>query len=74
MNAELHAVAVAAVRHYAESHPRPPHVTQQQATEMLGCGLAKVRSLIRSGTLRLNACGQIPVIEIDRALSARSSS
>ena len=27
--------AAAAVRLYAESHPRPPHVTQSQAGEML---------------------------------------
>jgi predicted transcriptional regulator len=28
-------IAAAAVRLYAESHPRPPHVTQSQAGEML---------------------------------------
>lgn len=28
-------IATRAVRLYAESHPRPPHVTQAQAGEML---------------------------------------
>lgn len=63
--------ANAAVRLYAESHPRPSHVTQQQATVMLGCGLSKVRSMVRAGTLKLNACGMIPISEIDNALAVR---
>jgi len=74
MNAETINTAFAAVRLYAETHPRPLHVTQQQATGMLGCGITKVRAMVRAGTLRLNACGQIPVTEIDRALAARSAS
>jgi hypothetical protein len=32
-------IAMAAERMYAEAHPRPPHVTQEQAAEMLHCGL-----------------------------------
>ena len=72
MNAETIAIAHAAVRMYAESHPRPAQVTQKQASSMLGCGIGKVRDLVRSGTLKLNPCGMIPVTEIDRALSSRS--
>lgn len=64
-------IAVKAISLYAETHPRPPHVTQEQAAPMLRCGISKVRKLIKSGVLRLNQCGQIPVTEIDRALSAR---
>ncbi|MDQ7989050.1 MAG: helix-turn-helix domain-containing protein [Candidatus Dactylopiibacterium sp.] len=65
-------IAVAAVRLYAESHPRPPHVTQAQAAEMLGLSRPTVRKLVLAGTLHLNACGLIPISDVDRALSSRS--
>lgn len=63
-------IATEAVRRYAETHPRPTHVTQVQAAEMLGLSRDTVRKLIRSGTLRLNACGLIPVEMIDSARRA----
>ena len=65
-------IAAAAVRLYAESHPRPPHVTQAQAAEMLGVHRHTVASLIRAGTIKLNKCGLIPTHEIDRVIAANS--
>jgi excisionase family DNA binding protein len=67
-------IAYAAVRAYAESHPRPPHVTQVQAAEMLGLSRPTVRKMVRSGQLKMNACGLIPVEEIDRALAVKAAS
>lgn len=65
-------IAEAAIRRYAESHPRPPQVTQSQAAEMLHVSRPTVSRMIRAGTLRLNNCGMIPVSEIDRALAAKA--
>lgn len=65
-------IALKAVQLYAEMHPRPPHVTQAQAAEMLHRSEPTVRKLIRSGIIRLNAAGLIPVSEIDRVLAARA--
>ncbi len=61
--------ALKAVQLYAELHPRPSHVTQTQAAELLGLSVSTVRKLVRSGTLKLNACGLIPISEIDKALT-----
>ena len=38
------AIALEAVQRYAEMHPRPTHVTQLQAAEMLGLSQARSRS------------------------------
>ena len=71
MNQEVIETAVKAVQIYAETHPRPPHVTQSQAAQMLGkCNLT-VRRMIRAGVIKLNSCGDIPITEIDRVLAAR---
>lgn len=69
MNATLE-IATAAVRLYAESHPRPTHVTQGQAAEMLGISRPTVRKLIKSGAIRLNSCGLIPVELVDMVRGA----
>lgn len=61
-------IAEAAVRRYAETKPRPAHVTQSQAAEMLGLSRATVCRMVRAGTLRLNRCGLIPIGEIDRVI------
>lgn len=61
-------IAEAAVRRYAETKPRPAHVTQSQAAEMLGLSRATVCRMVRAGTLRLNRCGLIPIGEIDRVV------
>lgn len=64
-------IAAKAVQIYAETHPRPPHVTQQQACEMLHKSHPTVRKMIRSGELRLNSAGMIPISEIDRVLAPK---
>lgn len=68
-----HDVALWAVRAYAESHPRPSQVTQKQAAEMLDLSDRTVRNMVRNGTIRLNACGFVPISEVDRVLAARES-
>jgi Mn-dependent DtxR family transcriptional regulator len=50
------------------AHPRPAHVIQKQAAEMLGVSPPTLAKLIKSGALKLNKCGLIPVTEIDRAI------
>lgn len=64
-------IAAAAVRLYAESHPRPIHVTKTDAAKMLGISRPTVDALIKAGTLSLNTCGKIPISQIDAALVAR---
>ncbi|WP_227471247.1 excisionase family DNA-binding protein [Paraburkholderia caledonica] len=48
--------------------PRPSHVTQQQAAEMLGLHRNTIRRFIDSGRLRLNRCGLIPTEQVDGLL------
>jgi len=64
-------IAHTAVRLYAETHPRPPQVTQSQAAQMLGISRATVSRMVRGGQIRLNGCGMIPTSEIDRVLAAQ---
>lgn len=66
-------IAAKAIQLYAEMHPRPPHVTQAQAAEMMGLSAPTVRKLVRAGLLRLNSCGLIPISEVDRAIAARAA-
>jgi excisionase family DNA binding protein len=66
-------IALKAIRLYAESHPRPSCVTQQQAAEMLGVSHVTISKMIKAGTLKLNAMGKLPTSEIDRALEARAA-
>lgn len=66
-------LAIKAVQLFAESHPRPAHVTQTQAAEMLGLSRPTIARMVKAGTLRLNQCGLIPISEIDRALEVRSA-
>jgi predicted DNA-binding protein (UPF0251 family) len=58
-------VAFLAVRLYAETHPRPAQVTQQQAAEMLGVTRRTVHNYICTGRLKLNSCGHLPIEAID---------
>lgn len=67
------AIATKAVQLYAETHPRPPHVTQKQAAEMLGVSRPTVSRMVASGSLTLNGVGLIPIHQIDALLSARSA-
>lgn len=64
-------IAAAAVRLYAETHPRPTQVTQTQAAQMLGLSRITVSKLLRSGVLSLNACGLIPIEIVDAARAVR---
>ena len=54
---------------HAMRHPRPSHVTQQQAASMLGLHRNTVRRFIDTGKLRLNKCGLIPTEQVDALLS-----
>ena len=63
-------IATKAVQLYAETHPRPSQVTQEQAAEMVGVSPATISRMIRAGGLKLNKFGKIPVAEIDKALAA----
>jgi len=63
-------IASRAVRMYAESHPRPSQVSQVQAAEMLGVSRSTVGRLIKSGELKLNRVGMIPISKIDEILLA----
>lgn len=64
-------IAIKAVKAYAETHPRPPQITQTQAAEILGLSRPTVSRLVKSGTIKLNKLGMIPITEIDRVISAR---
>lgn len=64
-------IALKAIELYAAMHPRPSHVTQVQAAEMMGRSEPTIRKLVRCGTLPLNACGMIPITAIDKALAGR---
>lgn len=61
-------IALQAVRLYAESHPRPAHVTMVQAAEMLGLSRHTVSKMVHTGKLRLNGCGLIPIAQVDALL------
>ena len=70
MNKETMEAAVAAVRLYAETHPRPPQVTQKQAADMLSFSQPTITKMVRSGMIKLNKLGQISISEIDRVLTS----
>ena len=63
-------LAVTAVEVYAGLHPRPCHVTQKQAAEMLDLSVGTIRKMVAAGGLRLNKFGLIPIHQIDLALAA----
>lgn len=62
-------IAARAVQLYAETHPRPTHVTQKQAAEMLRVHPKTVQNYVAAGTLKLNRCGLIPIEAIDAVRS-----
>jgi predicted DNA-binding protein (UPF0251 family) len=64
-------VALRAVQLYAETHPRPTQVTQTQAAEMLGVSTRTVRNYIRSGRMKLNGCGLLPIEALDAIRSSQ---
>lgn len=61
-------IALKAIQLYAESHPRPSQVTQDQAAEMVGVSAATISRMVKAGELKLNKFGRISIGEIDRAL------
>lgn len=67
-------IALRAVKLYAESHPRPPHVTMSQAAQMLGISRHTVSKLVHTGKLRLNGCGLIPIALVDALIESESAS
>lgn len=70
MDARTLDVAYRAVRLYAETHPRPSHVTMTQAGEMLGISTHTLRKMVRGGFLKVDRKGAIPIEEIDRIVAA----
>lgn len=48
--------------------PRPFHVTQAQAAEILGLSKKTVGKCVRTGKLSLNDFGMIPITQLDAAL------
>lgn len=60
--------AVAAVRIYAESHPRPAHVTKAQAAEMLNVSRPTLNAMIQRGIVSMNKAGRIPISQVDKVL------
>jgi hypothetical protein len=66
-------IALRAVQLYAERHPRPPHVTMIQAGEMLGLSRHTISKMVKTGHLKLNRCGLIPIEQVDRLLLVDSA-
>lgn len=66
-------IAMRAVQLYAETHPRPPHVTQRQAADMLCVSPPTVSRMVKAGTLRLNKAGMIPISQIDAIIEAEQA-
>lgn len=65
------AAAKETMRLYADMHPRPTQVTQQQAAEMLGVTPRTIHNYIRAGRLRLNRCGYLSVTDVDEMLASQ---
>ncbi|NDU92253.1 MAG: helix-turn-helix domain-containing protein [Ferrovum sp.] len=51
-------------------HPRPSSVTFEQAGELLGVSSRTISNMARQGRIKRNKFGRIPIVEIDRLLSA----
>lgn len=56
-----------------DTHPRPTHVTQKQAAEMLGKSAPTIRDMIKDGKIKLNDAGMIPITEIDKFAFAKAA-
>ena len=70
-SAALQAANEAISRLPARNVARPLHVNQKQAAEMLGISHVTVAKLVKAGTLKLNACGLIPIDMVDAVAQAR---
>jgi excisionase family DNA binding protein len=60
-----------ALKHLLPGKPRPHHVTQKQAAEMLDLSEPTISRMVKSGQLKLNKFGRIPINQIDHALETR---
>ncbi|MFM0013721.1 helix-turn-helix domain-containing protein [Paraburkholderia sediminicola] len=59
-------IAQRAVHLYeTQRSPRPVHVTITQAAAMLGLSRPTVSKMLKTGELRFNGCGRIPIEQID---------
>jgi len=67
--ADIEAVARRAVQLYAEAHPRPSSVTQDQAAEMAGVSRMTIHRMLKGNKLKLNAFGRIPTADLDKAIT-----
>lgn len=47
---------------------RPEQVNYTDAGKILGMSRQTVAKMVKSGSIRLNACGLIPIAEIDKVL------
>ena len=66
---EVLETAIKAVEIYATRHPRPCQVTQKQAAEMLRISPTTINIRVKSGQIKLNGLGMIPISEIDRLIA-----
>lgn len=62
-------IAMDAIKAFACMHPRPSQVNKLQACEMLNISRPTLNAWIKEEKLKVNKCGLISVIEIDRLLS-----
>ncbi|MBJ9593688.1 helix-turn-helix domain-containing protein [Burkholderia seminalis] len=62
-------IAQKAVHLFEQQPPRPVHVTQAVAADMLGLSATTVGKMVRTGVLKLNGCGRIPIAQIDLFLA-----
>jgi hypothetical protein len=54
---------------YEKRSPRPVQVTIKQAAAMLGLSTRTVSKMLKTGELRFNGCGKIPIGQIDLVLA-----
>jgi len=69
-DADIIRIVHRALQIYEARHPRPAHVNLKQAAEMLGISRHTVTKIMRMGKLRYNACGLIPIEQVDKLLVA----
>ena len=62
------AVAKAILRMPKRDQPRPFHVNIKQACEITGFGRTKIDTLLKTGILKLNKGGLIPISQIDELI------
>ena len=69
MDAETIRVIEYAIKRAFEAHPRPSAVTQKQAAEMLGVSQSTVSRCVKTGVIKINKMGMVPIGEVDRVLA-----